>query len=411
MPRSRDWIRNTRKKLPRMPELNKIINGDCLQVLTTLPDNSIDCCITSPPYFGLRDYGHAGQMGLEETPELYVEKMVAVFREVRRVLKKEGTLWLNIGDSYAGSGRGLNGDGTHSAKETDKQFTNAGTRKVNPESFSKRLMDNGTIGNKWVKPPAGFKPKDLIGIPWMLAFALRADGWYLRQDIIWHKPNPMPESVTDRCTKAHEYIFLMSKSAKYYYDAFSIATPYQDKTLTTFGCEVHGNGDGSGLIQSENWAASLKIRKPKDWKTPDGWDTSKGAHGNFHKDGREKGKKGYNHRGTGDKKLTGHSGNKDANGNLIGNGKANKRSVWTVNTMPYKEAHFATFPQGLIIDCIKAGCPEGGIVLDPFSGAGTTALVASKLGRNYIGIELNPEYIEISQRRLQSELGMFNQSI
>ena len=424
-----------------MIELNKILQGDALEQLRLLPDGCIDCCVTSPPYWGLRDYGTAvwiggdencshkrdtknnipdwliqsrgkvdngvgdeifkdkcakcgairidSQLGLEKTPYEYIQNVVLVFREVKRVLKKNGTLWLNIGDSYAGSW----GNMGHS-KET------------------KRFNNYDVIGSDKAPVTAncktyGLKPKDLVGIPWMLAFALRADGWWLRQDIIWAKPNPMPESVTDRCTKSHEYIFLLGKSNKYYYDAFSIATQYKDKTLTTFGCEVKGNGDGSGLVQSENWANTLTVRKPKEWKTPDGWDTGKGPHGTIHIEGREKGKKGYEHRGPGDKKLTGHSGNHDSSGNLIGTGKANKRSVWTIATVPYKEAHFATFPQDLIIDCIKAGCPEGGIVLDPFLGAGTTALVARKLNRNYVGIELNPEYIKIANKRLKKELGMF----
>lgn len=385
--------------------VNKIIQGDALVELKKLPDEYIDCCVTSPPYYGLRDYGSVGQIGLEESLNEYVENIATIFEQVRRILKKGGTLWLNLGDTYAaywgqkyGQGQSLSGSRENNGS--------APPAKKSP-NFSKSKRDVTRYGGGNVPSQENIKPKDLFGVPWAVAFALRSAGWYLRQDIIWHKPNPMPESVTDRCTKSHEYIFLLSKSAKYYYDAFSIATPYLDKTLTTFGCEVKGNGDGSGLIQSENWANSLTIRKPKEWKTPDGWDTSKGSHGTIHKEGREKGKKGYEHRGPGDKKLTGHSGNRDANGNLIGTGKANKRSVWTVTTMPYKEAHFATFPEELIVDCIKAGCPENGIVLDPFMGAGTTALVARKLHRNFIGIELNPEYIKIAEKRLKKELGMF----
>lgn len=373
-----------------MISTNKIIQSDCIEGMKQLPDACVDCCVTSPPYFGLRDYGTAGQIGLESTPEAFVAKMVEVFEQVRRVLKPGGTLWLNLGDSYAA------GPKNRTAEQAERKSTIRGSTETQRQSLKQQ--------NKIV---AGLKPKDLIGVPWMVAFALRSAGWYLRQDIIWNKPNPMPESVTDRCTKAHEYIFLLSKSQKYYYDAFSIATPYQDKTLTTFGCDVKGKGDGTGLIQSENWANSISVRKPKEWKTPDGWDTGKGSHGAYHKEGREKGKKGYKHRGTGDQKLTGHSGNYDDQGNLIGTGKANKRSVWSVSTMPYKEAHFATFPEELPATCIKAGCPIGGTVLDPFMGAGTTALVARKLDRNFIGFELNPEYIKIAEKRLRDELGMF----
>ena len=336
-----------------MIELNKIYCENCLDTISWMPDNVIDCCVTSPPYYGLRDYGYPDQIGLEETPELYVQKLVQVFREVKRVLKKEGTLWLNLGDSYAGSMKGEGGTYELSKKQNSNRGSHYGKDNAEKHKFNH-----------------GCKPKDLIGIPWMVAFALRADGWYLRQDIIWHKPNPMPESVTDRCTKSHEYIFLLSKSAKYYYDANSI------KTLTD------NIGD----------------------KMPDGWDTAPGSHGTIHRNGREKGIKGYKHRGTGDKTLTGHSGNIDENGDLIGNGYANKRSVWTVTTKPFSEAHFATFPEDLIVPCIKAGSPEGGIIYDPFMGAGTTALVSHKLDRNWIGSEISSEYCKIAEKRIDPYL-------
>ena len=303
---------------------NHIYLGDCLEVLNGFPDESVNCCVTSPPYWGLRDYGVDGQAGLEKTPEEYVQRMVEIFREVRRVLKSDGTLWLNLGDSYSGSGRGNNPNG--------KQGTNKRTC-FDPEN-------SGYV-------PPGLKPKDLVGIPWMTAFALRADGWYLRQDIIWHKPNPMPESVRDRCTKAHEYIFLLSKSSKYYYDAEAIKEPLAKpeellrKTPAVFGGRNKHDGYGTRL----------------------------------------------------------HSG-KEYVGTYTGR---NKRSVWTIPTRPFKEAHFATFPEKLIEPCISAGCPEGGIVLDPFMGAGTTGLVAYKNKRDYIGIELNPEYREMAIRRIQKE--------
>ena len=450
-----------------MIDVNKIYEGDALSILKTFPEKIFNTCVTSPPYYGLRAYGTnpviwdgdenckheftdevkkgttggpcilkgagkamtearytpntkfgfcvkcgawRGELGSEPSPELFVKHIVDIFREVKRTLMDDGTLWCNLGDSYWGSGKGIG--------------SNHGKAVYTDENVSKIDYDKNL----------NLKPKDLIGIPWMVAFALRADGWYLRQDIIWSKPNPMPESVIDRCTKAHEYIFHLSKSSKYYYDAKAIATPYKDKTYTTFGCEAKGNGDGSGLIKSENWGNDVKVRKPKQWKTPDGWDTGEGSHGTIHREGREKGKigytpkrnprpgidinggnqgkggipiKGYEHRGTGDKTLTGHSGNFDSNGDLIGDGLANKKSVWTVGTQSFSEAHFATFPEKLIVDCIKAGCPEGGTVLDPFGGANTTGLVSRKLNRNYVAIELNPAYIKIGEKRVYNEIGLF----
>ena len=309
--------------------MNEIIQGDCIEGMRTLPDQSVNCCVTSPPYFGLRDYGHEGQIGLEETPEQFVAKLVEAFREVRRVLKDDGTLWLNLGDSYCHT---VDSHKTKSAK----QKSNVGA-------------DWDMVKRSFAE---GLKTKDLIGIPWMVAFALRADGWYLRQDIIWHKPNPMPESVTDRCTKSHEYIFLLSKSQKYYYDQDAIREPHKRLWDESNGGNMADTGHKkSGKIETKN-------THPNGYPMP----------------------------------------------NELG---ANKRSVWTVTTKPYSEAHFATYPEDLIVDCIKAGCPEGGIVLDPFMGAGTTALVARKLNRQYVGFELNPEYIRIAKNRLQSQLGVF----
>jgi len=300
-------------------ETNKIYQGDVLNVLKTFPDESIHCCVTSPPYWGLRDYGVEGQIGLEKTPEEYVLKMVEVFREVKRVLRKDGTLWLNLGDSYCGTG-------------------NKGEYK-DPKYLDGRNGQKVALNNK-IK---GLKAKDLVGIPWMVAFALRADGWYLRQDIIWHKPNPLPESVKDRCTKAHEYIFLLSKSRKYYYDHEAI----KEKAVS---------GTDLGILRSKKQA----MLNPSILK-------------------RQK---------------------ENIDSRTAGDGNRNKRSVWTVTTKPFKGAHFAVFPEDLIEPCILAGCPEGGIVLDPFMGSGTTALVALKHNRNYIGIELNQEYIKISEKRI-----------
>jgi DNA modification methylase len=308
-----------------MLELNKIYNMDCLKGLKQLPDNSINCCVTSPPYWGLRDYGVEGQFGLEKTPEEYVSKMVEVFREVKRVLCKDGTLWLNLGDSYCGTG-------------------NKGEYK-DPKYLDGRNGQKVALNNK-IK---GLKAKDLVGIPWMVAFALRADGWYLRQDIIWHKPNAMPESVKDRCTNAHEYIFLLAKSAQYYYDNEAIKEDAKPESEKRYKSTFHtGKKEISGQGRPGNAS-----------NTP-----------------------GY-------KKWT---------------GKRNKRSVWTVTTKPFKEAHFATFPPDLIEPCILAGCPAGGVVLDPFMGSGTTGMVAAMYQRNFIGFELNPEYCKMAEKRIEPYL-------
>jgi len=287
----------------------------------------------------------ADQIGLEQTPDAFVAELVAVFREVKRVLRDDGTLWLNLGDSYAGSGRGLMGDGTPSDRGDAKQGTNRGT----------------TIG-EYARPDWGLKPKDLVGIPWRVAFALQADGWYLRSDIIWHKPNPMPESVTDRPTKSHEYLFLLTKSASYYYDADAIAEPYADSTLAA-------HSGRSTRVQEAQAEAS---------------DAS----------------------GAGTRHGKGKTGLVNGEGRLD-NGQRNKRTVWTVPTSPYKGAHFATFPPDLIEPCIKAGSKAGDIVLDPFGGAGTTGLVADRLGRNAILCELNPEYAQMAAERVKGDNPMF----
>lgn len=297
-----------------------IIHGDVLEVLKTLEPESVNTCVTSPPYFGLRDYGKEGQIGLEETPELFVGKLVEVFREVRRVLRDDGTLWLNLGDSYNGNKQGNT--------ETNKNKTRV------TDSFKKTL---------WKE----LKQKDLIGIPWRVAFALQADGWYLRQDIIWHKPNPMPESVTDRCTKAHEYIFLLTKSKDYYFDNEAIKEP---------------------CVNTPEQQVAKRNKRPHKGQSDNGMRETTG--------GFDKISKTYEGR--------------------------NKRSVWTVTTKPYKGAHFATFPTDLIEPCVLAGAPKGGIVLDPFFGSGTTGAVAAKHGRHYIGIELNEEYIKLAQERLST---------
>ena len=280
-----------------------IKKGNCLDVLKTLPKKHFHTCVTSPPYWGLRDYQTDGQLGLEETPEEYVQSLVGVFQDVRRVLRDDGTVWLNLGDSYYNYRPGK-------GQELPKQ------------TVSKTNQDLPVTVSRRANKQEGLKEKDLVGIPWRVAFALQADGWYLRQDIIWHKPNPMPESVEDRCTKSHEYIFLLSKNKKYFYDHKEI----KEKAVDEMVCE-----------------------------------------------------------------------------------KKNKRSVWTVITKPYAKAHFATYPPDLIEPCILAGCPKDGFVLDPFGGAGTTGLVADRLDRNCVLIELNGDYAEIAEERLNDECPLFSE--
>lgn len=331
-------------------EINTIAHGDALACLRELPDESVHCCVTSPPYWGLRDYGVAGQLGLEKTPEEYVAKMVEVFREVRRVLRNDGTLWLNLGDSYNAAGR----DG-HGTRVGYKQNTN-------------RASGSGKDN---VRPSDGsLKPKDLIGIPWRVAFALQADGWWLRQDIIWHKPNPMPESVRDRCTKSHEYIFMLSKSARYYYDADAIKEPGAESSIMRLSQNVDAQV-GSPRVPGK-------------------------TNGNMKVVGKLDKQRGHGRR---------HSGFNDRWDALSREEQCalmrNKRSVWTVATAPFKEAHFATFPPDLITPCILAGCPEGGTVLDPFGGSGTTAEVALKTRRKFYLIELSADYIALAQKRIR----------
>jgi len=292
-----------------------ILVGDVRERLKELPDQSVHCCVTSPPYWGLRDYGNDGQIGLEQTPDEFISELVNVFRDVKRILRDDGTLWLNLGDSYV-SGKGK----------------------------------------------LGLKEKDMVGIPWMLAFALRADGWYLRQDIIWHKPNPMPESVTDRCTKSHEYIFLLTKSSHYYFDHKAIQEDAKTAPGATWKERKAAGATAGNVIVGDG------VRNG----------TQRVVHG---------------------KGVTSNLTRQD--------GKRNKRSVWAIATRPFKGAHFATFPPALIEPCILAGCPTGGTVLDPFFGAGTTGLVAQRHGRKWIGCELNPEYASIASARIEAEANLF----
>ncbi|HCF1395541.1 DNA-methyltransferase [Pseudomonas aeruginosa] len=311
-----------------MTQSHEIRVGDCLDALRAMPDQSFHCCITSPPYFGLRDYGMPGQIGLEQTPAEFVSRLVEVFREVRRVLRDDGTLWVNMGDSYASIGGGYAPEGSAGKHDIVSRNTRGAVRRGHRRN-----------------PAEGLKQKDLMGIPWRLAFALQDDGWYLRQDIIWHKPNPMPESVRDRCTKAHEYVFMLTKSPRYYYD---------HEAVKEDAVSDHPSGNG------------------------------------FKRDARES----Y-------KNLDGTARGNDEQWTGVG-GKRNRRSVWTVPTAGFKGAHFATFPPDLIRPCVLAGAPRGGLVLDPFGGAGTTALVAMQEGRRSVLLELNPEYASIARHRLAS---------
>lgn len=311
--------------------MNKIINADALEALRTLPDSCCRTCITSPPYYGLRDYGADGQVGLEDTPELYIENLVKIFREVRRVIKADGTLWINISDTYAAN---------------------------------RKYQVHETKGSR---VPKGCKPKDLIGIPWLLAFSLRADGWYLRSDIIWQKPNAMPESVKDRPTRAHEYIFLLSKSSRYYYDAEAVKEP----AVGFCNAAPVGNA-GTGKPNARRRGNSRTFR----------------GGGAYTHD------RAQNNSAAVERESHGLAPNES--------GKRNRRSVWTVATRPYKGAHFATYPEELVRPCILAGSRPGDTVLDPFAGSGTTGAVAAQEGRDFIGIEINPDYCEIIRQRLDT---------
>jgi DNA modification methylase len=328
----------------------RILTGDVREKLAELPAGSVQCCVTSPPYWGLRDYGMADQIGLETTPDAFVAEMLTVFREVWRVLCDDGVLWLNLGDSYSGSGKGGNPD-------EGKQATNKGSQSIGvlygktDETAREAALTN--VSRIWTAN-AGIKPKQLIGIPWRVAFALQADGWYLRSDVIWAKPNPMPESVTDRPTKAHEYIFLLTKSERYFYDAEAIKEPNTEQTITRLA---------TGPVQAFSAGAKKAIARG------------------------------------------------DSGGEYVIPGGRNCRSVWNIATQSYPEAHFATFPEELPERCIKAGSREGDTVLDPFCGSGTTGAVAMRHGRHFIGIELNPAYVELARKRIGAEVPLFAREV
>lgn len=311
------------------PPRDTILCGDSLQILETLPDNSVHCCVTSPPYYALRDYGMDGQIGREDTPEQYTKRLTAVFREVRRVLCSDGTCWLNIGDTYCGKG--------NQGEFTDPKYPNGRTEQA--------IALNNKV--------EGCKAKDLIGIPWMLAFSLRADGWYLRSDIIWMKNNPMPESVKDRPTRCYEHVFLLSKSRRYFYDWESVAEPVAASTPDRMRHRYNSHKYGTDIPGQRRQTINLC--------RPYGYAESEIPQ------------------------------------------VRNRRDVWLINTVPYKGGHFAAFPPKLAETCILAGCPEDGIVLDPFFGSGTTGLVAKQLNRHYIGIELNPYYCQLAKERMGGE--------
>ena len=314
-------------------QLDHIYTGDCLEVLKTLPDESVHCCITSPPYYALRDYGVDGQIGREATPKEYISRLTEVFTEVRRVLRSDGTLWLNISDTYAGKGN-------------QGSYVDA----KNPKGRNGQAVAH----NYKVE---GCKPKDMIGIPWMLAFSLRDSGWYLRNDIIWMKENPMPESCKDRCSRCYEHIFLLSKSRKYFFDAKAISEPIAPATAERLKRGMNGGKKYGKPVPGQ--PQTQTINRPR-------------AHG-------------------------------EITDSMI-NPMRNKRDVWVVNTVPFKGGHYAAYPPKLVEPCLLAGCPEGGIVLDPFFGSGTTGMVAKQLNRHYIGIELNPEYAELAKARIGGEI-------
>lgn len=331
----------------------RILNCDVMDGLAQLADESVHCVVTSPPYWGLRDYGVEGQIGLEATPAEFIARMVEVFAEVRRVLSKDGTCWVNMGDSYCSTDKWGGGVGGNTGKQT--------------------VATDGTVPSWAVRsrkaPIEGIKPKDLMGMPWRLAFALQADGWWLRSDIIWSKPNPMPESVTDRPTKAHEYVFLLTKSERYFYDAEAIReTRTSDEDASGFrgGSYVGGEPGARAVVGNKR----IKMDDSIDRR-----------------------KAGFNQRWDA----------AEASGGVAAG--RNKRTVWTVATQAFTEAHFATFPPDLIEPMIKAGCPQGGTVLDPFGGAGTTGLVADRLQRNAVLIELNPDYAAMARRRIDVDRG------
>ena len=334
-----------------MMEAAKVLQGNALDLIREMGTESVRCCVTSPPYWGLRDYGHPGQLGLERTPEEYVSNLVEVMREVRRVLADDGALWLNLGDRYTGQ---INGPGSaKQASNAGRGAEAAGARRRRTASPGAKRSLHSVSALGFLKKAQWLKPKDLVGIPWRVAFALQADGWYLRSDIIWHKPNPMPESVADRPTKAHEYLFLLAKSQRYYYDAAAVAEPTDGRT----------------------WH---DVTGPPRLDVP----------GQSKQDGHGRRHAGFNSRYFSAPPPT----------------TRNRRSVWTIATQPFSGAHFAVMPEALVEPCILAGSKPGDLVLDPFAGSGTVGVVALRHGRSFVGCEINPEYAAMSRLRIAGPL-------
>lgn len=343
-----------------------ILVGDCRAQLRTLEAGSVQTCITSPPYWGLRDYGVDGQIGLEASPAAFIAELVDVFREVRRVLRDDGTLWMNLGDTYAGSRSGPDTETSSLGGGRNNQQAAKDGKKAQRTLIASQRRDGAPVPRSDVVVP-GLRPKQLIGIPWRVAFALQDDGWYLRQDIIWNKPNPMPESVRDRCTKAHEYVFLLTKSDRYYFDQDAILEPCSPNTHARLSQNVQDQIGSQRAHAGERGAD--RPMKAVGRKLAAGNDATK------------------------------NNASFDAAMAIMPSHR-NKRSVWTIPTESFSGAHFATFPQALVEPCILAGSRPGDLVLDPFMGAGTTAVVAERLARRWVGCELNPEYAAIAERRI-----------
>jgi DNA modification methylase len=357
-----------------------ILEGDVLERLRELPDESVQCVVTSPPYWSLRDYGVAGQIGLEPTLGEYLARMVAVFRQVRRVLRNDGTCWVNMGDSYSSGGRGGNPNGDTSTLQGGRE-----SQEASKVSRRKRV--------------SGMKEKELVGQPWRLAFALQDDGWYLRQDIIWNKPNPMPESAKDRCTRCHEYLFLLSKRKRYHWDHTAMLEKASDSTHARVSQDVlaqHGSARASGGVRADRPMKAV-------FSVPAGWNQRDGAHGSIHPAGRRPGvgPKAMSSDGTRSK------GNESFNSALVNVvAYRNKRSVWNIAPFRFSGAHFATFPPDLVRPCILASTRPGDMVLDPFGGSGTTGMVALEHGRKATLIELNPDYVALIRQRCAVQQGL-----
>lgn len=359
----------------------RILQGDVFEQLALLKNESIDCVVTSPPYWGLRNYGVDGQIGMERTLGEHLEIMVKVFEEVKRVLKKSGTCWVNYGDCYAAHPNGRSAADTKAAGKDDRTFRDKPFSTVGPINKSKKIPRGSGRWGGGQNPAGGFlKPKDLCMVPNRLAIALQEAGWYVRAEIIWHKNNPMPESVIDRPATAHEKIWLITKSARYYYDADAVRVPMAGTSISRLAQDIENQKGSSRANGGKKTNGPMKAVGGKG-------KTKQRGHGRRHA--------GFN-----DRWDAMSRDEQQSNG-------ANLKNVWTVATQPFKEAHFATFPTQLPETCIKAGCPPKGVVLDPFGGSGTTGLVADRLGRKAILIELNPDYVKMAQKRITHDAPLF----